>query len=120
MVSDARDERVPFIRADEEVDLGRLVPGAVVERWTDPIRRRGDDGWSKPELVNVPTPCCERIFPRVSTSDEYAPLAFCCDCSWTFRLRLIDDNDGGFTARFTLEEPGPILVANHRAPRRRT
>lgn len=108
----------PFFRAgDQAVDV-HLVPGAVVERWTEPIRGRGDDGWSKPKLVHVPTPCCGRIFRRVPTKGEYSPLAFCCSCSLVFRLWLIDDNDGGFTASFVVEEPGPLVVASHRAPRK--
>jgi len=33
-----------------------------------------------------------------------------------FELDLIDENDGGFVARFTVTEPGQVVVATHRKP----
>jgi hypothetical protein len=106
--------KTPHFTVDDDVDVAKLVEGVQIDRHTEAIGSRRDD--PRPAFVNVPAPCCGRMFRKVATSYDYAPLAFCCLCQLVFRLELIDENDGGYLATFTVEEPGQVVVASHRRP----
>lgn len=108
----------PKFGPSDKVDVRRLVPGAVVRRWTEPIHARDEQDWTKPSHVHVPAPCCGRLFRRVATEDAYELFALCCPCQRLYRLTVIDTNDGGFDAVLTVEpDIEPLIVASHRKPR---
>jgi hypothetical protein len=109
--------QVPFFDVGVRIDPARLVPGARVRRYTSAVHRADQDSWDKPDRVHVESPCCPdsgRLFRDVSTHLDYPPMAFCWACGWVWRLYLHDDNDGGYTAEFELEEPGPMVVISRR------
>ncbi|GAA4599964.1 hypothetical protein GCM10023194_81010 [Planotetraspora phitsanulokensis] len=93
----------PMIHAGFPVPR-ELVPGQVVQRWTDKVRGR---------RVAVDLPCCERrvILPaEVRGEDEVV----CPQDGLKFAVRLADDGDGGFWAYVTVVEPVILAKARRR------
>lgn len=68
---------------------GELTPGRVVYRWTDLVKDA--------KAVRVPLPCHEQQTIIADTAAE--AVAVCRLCSNTYDLQIIDDHDGGYTAR---------------------
>lgn len=107
----------PFFGADAEIEPDQLVPGAVVQRHTEPVNPKDYDVAAKPKAVHTPAPCCGRIFRSVRTDPEFKTLAYCCSCQRAYELWLRDDNDGGYTAVFTVVKQDQVVIANHRKPK---
>jgi hypothetical protein len=105
-----------FFGCDDTVAADQLVPGVQVFRFTESVNPKDYDTATKPEAVDTPAPCCGRVFRNVVTRQDFAALAYCCACQTAYRLEMRDDNDGGWTAIFTIEEQGQVVVANHRQP----
>jgi hypothetical protein len=101
------DNHRPAIPPDQAMITWReLAPGQVIYRWTD-NRRSG--------TVGVPLPChdAQEITVDCSATDV---IALCRTCSTTFGLTIHDDNDGGYTAEFTVAYR-PFLLSRARRKR---
>lgn len=98
--------KLPVIPASRPVTLDQLVPGQVVQRWTDP------DG----EVVTIDMPCCGRklCLPNKQTTVE---TVVCQYDRIGYQVDLVDDGDEGLWAYLTVR--GPVVVAKPRKPRRR-
>jgi hypothetical protein len=79
------------IGAGELVTKADLVPGRVIERWTD----------TSATTIRVPMPCHERQVVTAAR-DTYSAVAVCRACSETYEMVLERDSDGGHFAILTV------------------
>ncbi|GAA3386378.1 hypothetical protein [Cryptosporangium minutisporangium] len=94
----------------DPVPHSELRPGRLIARWTDNLRSR---------QVRVPLPCHERQTVTANPRRPLAGVVVCRVCSRTFDLELTDDNDGGYTAWFTVAYR-PFLLSRAAPARART
>lgn len=97
------------VMSDRDVPEDALAPGAdvVIWRYTE-NRSKGD--------VLIPLPChkLEKVVwvPYLpATLDRQTVI--CRVCQRTWRMAMLDDNDGGWYAQFT-HAPEPVLLSYHR------
>lgn len=79
------------IGAGEQVTMADLIPGRVIERWTDTTATH----------VRVPLPCHERQVVT-ATRGTISAVVVCRACSETYEMVLEPDFDGGHFAILTV------------------
>jgi hypothetical protein len=100
----AQPEKPRAIGAGELVTKADLVPGRVIERWTD----------TTDTTIRVPMPCHERQVVT-ATRDTYSAVAVCRACSETYDMVLEPDFDGGHFAILTVASVQYLISRQSRA-----
>ncbi|MEV0700056.1 hypothetical protein AB0I53_19410 [Saccharopolyspora sp. NPDC050389] len=95
------DDQVVNYRVTDAVDLNRLVPGAQAYRYTS-VTSVGQ--------LDVIVPCCGRISRFSGDFVHAVHLVLCTNCALTYDVGVIDENDGGFVALFTVRGERPVVA----------
>ncbi|WP_433259247.1 hypothetical protein ACQPYK_49620 (plasmid) [Streptosporangium sp. CA-135522] len=90
----------------QAVDVAVLAPGCVVRRWTesDDPDAWDEDGWTYTgSAVRTTAPCCSRtIRVALEHAEQDGPL-MCPWCRVLYQAALIQEDDGGYLACFTVQ-----------------
>jgi hypothetical protein len=103
------EKKVIEIGPDKPAPL-HLPPGSIIWRWTEEMKGGGG-------LVIV-MPCHEDQI-IVTDHDTTDATAVCLFCHNTYDLTILDENDGGYGARFVVAHRQFILSLKTGKPRKR-
>ncbi|NRQ31344.1 hypothetical protein HII36_05755 [Nonomuraea sp. NN258] len=98
--------QIPPIWPGNPVTLAQLIPGRLVQRYTEEAG----------EEVRTDVPCCERRI-TVEARDGLETDLVCPFDGLRYTLVLVDDEDGGLWANFTVV--GEVVMPRRRSPTRR-
>ncbi len=102
---DTKPEPAGPIWPHDAVTSADLVPGQVIQRWTE----------QTPSGVAVPLPCHDGQAVKLDPDRATSGVAVCRVCSESYDLELVEDFDGGYTAHLTVAYRPFLLSRAHRS-----